>query len=263
MKFLDIDGLQLGVEDRGSGPVLLLVHGFPLDHTMWAGQIADLAESARVIAPDLRGFGESDVTHGQVTMDRFADDLAALLDALAIREPVTLCGLSMGGYIAFSFWRRHRERLARLILSDTRAPADTDEARQNRLTMADKVLDVGSAVVVRTMLPGLVAPETPEKQPAVVEQLEEMIGRASPHAIAAGQRGMAAREDSSQILSRIEVPVLVICGEHDTISPPSEMRDLARAIPNSHYVEIPAAGHMSPLEDPAAFNAAVRDFLTQ
>jgi pimeloyl-ACP methyl ester carboxylesterase len=258
---IDIGDVQLAVKDRGDGPALLLVHGFPLDHRMWEEQIDVLSDVARVIAPDLRGFGSSGVTPGTVTMGQFADDLAALLDVLQIDEPITLCGLSMGGYIALAFWRRHRDRLARLILCDTRAGADTDQVRQGRLAMAEQVLASGSSIVVGAMLPRLLAEATTQRRPAVIERLAEMIGQMHPEAIAAAQRGMAAREDSIAILGQIDVPTLVVCGQHDAVSPPAEMQAMAAAMRDARFVEIPDAGHMSPMENPAAVNAAVRDFL--
>ncbi len=119
MNRINLEDITLNVIERGSGPPLLLVHGFPLDHQMWRGQIDELAEDFRVIAPDLRGFGASDATEGTVTMQQFADDLANLLDQLSVQQPVRLCGLSMGGYIAWQFWRRHGDRLSHLILCDT------------------------------------------------------------------------------------------------------------------------------------------------
>jgi 3-oxoadipate enol-lactonase len=258
---IDIGNVKLAVEDRGEGPVLLLVHGFPLDHTMWDEQISALSDTARVIGPDLRGFGGSDVTAGTATMDQFADDLAALLDVLAIREPITLCGLSMGGYVAFAFWQRHAHRLAKLILCDTRAEADSDEVRQNRLAVAEQVIQSGTSVLVGAMLPRLLAESTGERAPEVAGRIAQMIRRMSPDGIAAAQRGMAAREDATPILGQIAVPTLVVCGRHDTISPPAEMQAMAQTLPHAAYCEIPDAGHMSPMENPAAVNAAIRDFL--
>src|SRR5689334_15957289 len=138
--FIDLPTCRLNVLDQGAGPVLLFVHGFPLNHSMWREQVAALGDGHRIIAPDLRGFGQSTGAGETITMAQLADDLAALLDALNIVEPITLCGLSMGGYVAFEFWRRHTSRLARLILCDTQAGADTPEAARGRLELAAKVL---------------------------------------------------------------------------------------------------------------------------
>ena len=263
MRRTSIGDVALNVEERGVGAPLLLVHGFPLDHTMWRGQIDVLATQCRVIAPDLRGFGQSDVTPGTVTMERFADDLAALLDALRITEPITFCGMSMGGYIGWQFAARHRRRLAKLVLCDTRAVADTADAAAGRLKTADKVLAEGAQVVADGMLPKLFAPSAIERNADYVSVTREVIQRTNPEGIAAALRGMAERPDFSSRLNAIDVPVLVLCGELDAISPPAEMRQIAAAIPGAQYAEIPAAGHMAVLENPAVANAKIADFLAK
>ena len=147
MPVVTIGDVRLNYSEKGRGKPLLLVHGFPLDHTMWARQLDALSSSHRVIAPDLRGFGASSVTAGTVTMAQYADDLAGLLGALGIDEPVIFCGLSMGGYVAWQFALRHRPKLAKLILCDTRAVADSPEAAAGRQKTAEKVLADGASVV--------------------------------------------------------------------------------------------------------------------
>lgn len=260
-KRVPLDDVTLAVADRGAGRPLLLVHGFPLDHTMWRGQLEDLSSDYRVLAPDLRGFGRSTGTAAVTTMEQFADDLARLLDALGVSEPVALCGLSMGGYIAWEFWRRHRARLAALILCDTRASADAPDAVQNRLRTADRVLAEGVGFLAETMLGRLFAPVTCERQPLVVAALRQVLLAAAPPAVAAASRGMAQRPDSRSILEAIDVPTLAICGVDDAISPVAEMRGMASRIRGARFVEILDAGHMSPVENPRAVNAAMRGFL--
>ena len=164
-------------------------------------------------------------------MDQFADDLAAWLDVLAIREAVVVCGLSMGGYIAFQFWRKFAARLRGLILCDTRAIADTPEAAAGRRSMAERVLREGPAPLVETMLPKLLAETTLRQRPELVERLRGMIGAGNPQGAAAAARGMAERPDMTASLARIRCPTLVVAGQHDAISPPAEMRNLAAAIP--------------------------------
>lgn len=253
--------VELNVADRGRGPVIVLVHGFPLDHTMWQGQIDELAGSFRVLAPDLRGFGASDpVDADAILMEQFADDLAALLDALAIEEPITFCALSMGGYIAWQFWRRHAARLGRLILCDTRAVADTPEARQSRLETARRVLEHGTAIVADAMLPKLFAEATARRKPELVEAMRQVMFNTAPATVAAALRGMAARTDATSWLGEIRVPTLVVCGRHDVISPAAEMRGIAASIPGARFVEIADVGHMSPLESPESVNDAIVDF---
>jgi pimeloyl-ACP methyl ester carboxylesterase len=262
MKRISIGPIDLNIVDRGTGSPLLLVHGFPLDHTMWNAQIEALSASHRVIAPDLRGFGQSGTAGDEVTtMPQFADDMAALLDALQIDEPVTFCGLSMGGYIAWDFLRRHRQRLAALILCDTRAAADSEEAARGRRMMAAGVLAEGVQAVPDAMLPKLLAPLTLQETPAVAESLRRTILATSPTSIAAAQRGMAEREDSTSLLGTIDLPTLVIVGEHDAISTVREMRRVADEIPGARFAVVPDAGHLSPLENPAVVSAAIEGFL--
>ncbi len=261
MRTAIVNQVSLAYIDSGQGLPLMLVHGFPLDHTIWGGQIESLSRQCRVIALDLRGFGRSDVTQGKVTMRQMADDLAALLDVLQIQERVVLCGLSMGGYIAFEFLRAYADRLRGLILCDTRATADAPEAAAARLQMADRVLREGPAPLVESMIPRLFSPVTVERHPHVVETIRWVMMRNDRRGIAAAARGMAERADSTDLLPQIRCPALVICGKDDALSPPEQMSAMARAIPNAIYVEIPDAGHLCPMERPAEVNAAIGHFL--
>jgi 3-oxoadipate enol-lactonase len=261
MPLINLGDITLNVVERGSGPVLLLVHGFPLDHQMWRHQLDGFASEYRVIAPDLRGFGQSIVTPGVVTMQRFANDLAALLNELEVREPITLCGLSMGGYIAWQFAKLHRQRLGKLVLCDTRAAADTAEAAKARLDNAQKVLAEGPQAIVDGMVARLFAQQTITEQPDLVKAQREIMLGTKPEAIAAALRGLAEREDFSGRLAEFDVPTLVICGEHDAIIPPEEMQSIATGLPKGTFALIAEAGHMAPLEQPAAVNQALRAFL--
>ena len=260
MQRISIGDVHLNVVEQGQGHPLLLVHGFPLDHSMWQQQLEVLAHRYRVIAPDLRGFGLSDVTPGTVTMEQYADDLAALLDALKITEPITFCGLSMGGYVAWQFVARHPQRLQRLIVADTRAIADSQEAAEGRRKSADKVLQEGPGIVADTMLPKLFH-KVAGAEPTYVQQTKGVMLSTKPEGIAAALRGMAARPDVTGQLGQIGVPTLVICGQHDAISPAAEMQQIAAAIPGAKYVEIAGAGHMSPLEKPAEVSEAITKFI--
>lgn len=251
---VDVAGRTMNVVDRGRGPVVLLVHGFPLDHRMWSAQCEALEGRYRVVAPDLRGFGGTPATPGTITTDQFADDLADLLDALGVREPICYCGLSMGGYIGWSFVRRHRRRLAALVLCDTRSAADTPEVARGRLQLASTVLSRGSDELVDAMIPRLVDGATPGRQPEVIAALTSMIRTADPEGIAAALRGMAGRVAADDLLSTIDVPTLALVGASDAITPPAEMRALAAAITGARLVEVPQAGHMAPLENPAVTN---------
>ncbi len=269
MKTAQISTGELAYLDQGAGQPVLLVHGFPLDHTMWDAQIAALCPHARVIAPDLRGFGQSPLgpvdTQDGITMERYADDLAELLDAIQIGadQPIVFAGLSMGGYIAWQFVRKYAARLRGLVLLDTRSLADTEEARAGRIKMAEKVVEWGSARVAEMMGPKLAALSTHEHKPKVIADLRRVVSNTAPAAIAAAQRGLAARPDMTGFLPKISVPTLVIVGDQDAISPPAEMKAIADAIPNAHYVVIPNSGHMTTMENPDAVNEAMLGFITQ
>lgn len=261
MQRATVGNIELAYIDRGSGPVLLLVHGFPLDHSMWSEQIEALSVGHRVIAPDLRGFGQSESQDDKTTMQHFANDLAGLHDALRISEPVTLCGLSMGGYVAWQFWKHHRDRLTSLILCDTRAACDTPEGALGRLALAKTVLAEGALPVADSMLPKLFAPRNLDSDPPYVASTKQVMESTRPTTIAATLRGMAERPDMTAELPNIELPALLLCGEHDVITPADEMRDVAKAMPDAMFRVIYGAGHMSPLERPERVNRLILEFL--
>jgi pimeloyl-ACP methyl ester carboxylesterase len=245
------------------GYPLLLVHGFPLDHSQWQPQIDYFADHCRVIAPDLRGFGASDVRAGAVTMEQMADDLHNLLNALAIHEKVIFCGLSLGGYVGWQFWRKYRERVLAMILCDTRSAADTADGAAGRRQLAAKVLAEGSTVAAEAMIPKLFASETRQQQPELVDRVRQMMAANPPAGLAAALEGMAIRPDAQQILSTIDVPTLVIVGEHDAIATVDEMRGMADAIPDAGWVVVPHAGHLAPLENPTVVNDAIAEFIAR
>ncbi len=261
MKSVRIGQTELKVIQRGQGPVLLLVHAFPLDHSMWSAQIERFSNHWQVIAPDLRGCGASDVTTGTVTTEQMADDCAAILDALGINEPVVFCGLSMGGYIAWQFARKYAQRLRALVLCDTRAKADTPEARASRMKMLDHVMRAGTTYVAEAMIPRLFGADTPARLPGAVEFVRERILLAPPEGVAAALRGIADRPDMSGLLAEIRVPTLLIVGEQDVITTPDEMREVAQGIAGAELVVISGAGHLTALEAPVEFNSALARFL--
>jgi pimeloyl-ACP methyl ester carboxylesterase len=256
---------------RGSGPPLLLVHAFPLDGRMWAPQLEALAGHLQVVVPDLRGFGAAgeqvtDPVQARLApggwLDLLADDLARLLDQLGL-ERVTLAGLSLGGYVAFAFLRRHRARLAALALIATKAPADGAEAAKARLEMADRVLAEGVGFVPEVMLPRLLGQTSLRSRPDVVEQVTRLILEQQPAAIAAAQRGMAARPDSTGLLGGISVPTLVVVGAEDQVTPPDESRAMAAAIPDGRLAVIDQAGHLVCLEQADRLNQLVYRFVSE
>ena len=252
---------EMSVLDEGAGSPLLFVHGFPLDHSMWQHQRQHFLRSHRCIVPDLRGFGQSQFVADEITMRQLADDLAQMLRALSIDQPLTFCGLSMGGYVAWQFWRHHGSLLGKLILCDTKAAADSEEMARGRRLMAQQVLQEGSEVACRSMSPKLVAGTTSESQPSLVASLADTIRNTPPQTIAAIQRGMAIRCDMTPFLASVQQPTLVVCGDQDVITPVGEMRAMAEAMPAATFAEIPNAGHLAPLENPLAVNSAIEEFL--
>jgi pimeloyl-ACP methyl ester carboxylesterase len=263
MQHVAVSNGTIGVLAQGKGPPILFVHGFPLSHAMWQSQIDVFGRDHRVIAPDLRGFGESNSTSGTVTMEAFADDLHGVLHGVFVDQPIVLCGLSMGGYVAWQFFRKYRAQLKALILCDTRAAGDTPAAVAGRQKLAEEILTHGSQAALDAMLPRLFAPKTADRHPERVSDVRSMILRNAPAGLAAALHGMAERPDCTQMLSQIDVPTLLICGQDDQITPVAEMRGIAEGIRGAQFVEIPDAGHMAPLENPEAVNAAINQFLQE
>lgn len=261
MPLVPISDIHLQVCVEGSGPPLVLLHGFPLDHTMWRRQIDYFSATRTVIAPDLRGLGRSDGATGTSTMERFADDVAELLDELSVNEPACVAGLSMGGCVAFQVLRRHPHRVASLVLVDCRAARDAPDVYQKRYETADRVMREGTAFLADMMLDRLYAPITSRQQPALIAATREVITSSPRGGTAAAARGLAERPDVTDWLSEIRVPTLVIVGAHDIISPPDEMRGIAGKIPGARFVCLDDAGHMSPEEQPSRFNAELESFL--
>lgn len=250
---------EIAYEGSGTGLPVLFVHGFPHDRTLWAPQIGALVDRCRCIAPDLRGFGES-TTAGPHSMDQYADDLAALLDETGIDQAV-VCGLSMGGYIAFALWRRHRARVRALVLSDTRAGADDETGRRKREELIELARGSGSAAVAAALMPGMVGKTTRERSPAVVDALYGMLERAPVEGIVGGAQAMRDRPDSTPLLASIDVPTLIVVGDEDVLTPPSEARAMRERIAGSRLEIIAGAGHVSNIERPAAFTHVLSEFL--
>lgn len=259
---ISVPGATLNVATQGDGPDLLFVHGFPFDHRMWTSVADHLAMSHRVIAPDMRGFGASSATEGVVSMEQMADDLFAVLHALDIREPLVLCGLSMGGYVAMQFVKKYADRLRGLILCDTRTGADPPEVKRSRETLADSITDEDVETLADAMIPKLFSRQSIETSAACVESVRTMIMAQTSTGIAAAARGMALRDDTTELLRTVPCPSLVVVGEEDLPSPPYEMQGIADKLHDATFVEIEGAGHMTPLEKPDVFNTAIETFLT-
>lgn len=249
----------VGLDDAGSGVPVVWLHGFPHDRTVWAPQLASPAPGFRYLAPDLPGFGES-VQLPDPSLDTWADWIATLLDTLSIDRAV-IAGLSMGGYLAFAFWRRHPERVLALVLADTRAGADSDEARAKRRETQSLVLAEGSGAIADLMIPGMAGKTTRAERPAAVATIHAVMRRASVAGIVDGLQALMDRDDSTPTLATIAVPTLVICGEEDVLTPVADSRLIAAGIAGSRLALIPGAGHVSNIAAPEAFNALLSDFL--
>ncbi|MBN9392530.1 MAG: alpha/beta hydrolase [Chloroflexi bacterium] len=258
-----INGVELFWEEAGSGDdVLLMLHGFPLDHTMWLDQMAHFSKLGwRVIAPDQRGYGQSshDPTEDN-TMDLLAQDAAALLDYLGVKKAVVM-GLSMGGYVTFAFYRQFPEKVRALILANTKAEPDAPVARENRYKLREVVRQQGSTAARDVMLPAMFSPELHQSGGTLLDNLEAIMVRTRPTAIISTLPGLAERRDVVPDLPGIGVPTLVIHGELDQLMPVENARRMAQANPQARFVGVPGAGHMSNLENSAFFNRAVEEFL--
>ncbi|MCC6909282.1 MAG: alpha/beta fold hydrolase [Phycisphaerales bacterium] len=257
--YLTREGLKLHYEVTGPdlGPPVLLIHGFPFSGEMWQPMIERLEGELRLINPDLRGLGGSEAG-AEATMATYVDDCVALLDHLGESRPVTVMGLSMGGYIAFEFFRRARKRIKALILADTRGTPDSAEAAKGRHATADKVRANGSRIVAEGMIgkvfAGSVAPELRDKW-------FDVMSRSDPKGVAAALGAMASRPDSTPTYAQIDVPTLIIVGEEDSITPPEDSRIMHEAIRDSRLVIVPRAGHLAPTEQPGPVADAVRAFV--
>lgn len=251
--------VTLAADVRGDGPPLVLVHGFPLDRTIWRHQVATLSGWRRV-APDLRGFGFSDAPESGYSLCTYADDLALLLDRLKAPRAV-FAGLSMGGYILFEMMRRHRERVAGLILCDTKAEADSAEARKGRDEMIVLARERGADAVADRMVSRVLGRTTQRTQPQLVSQVRDIMTRSTVAGIVGALEAIRDRPDSRELLPTVEVPVLVIVGEEDELTPPSAARAMMEAIPSAAMTVIPGAGHLSPLEAPTAVSRVMAEFL--
>jgi 3-oxoadipate enol-lactonase len=257
---MPIDDIQMAYDDSGSGPPVILLHGYPFNRSMWREQVAALRANYRVITPDLRGHGDSDGSAGPATMNTMARDVGLLMDGLDISRAI-IGGLSMGGYVVLAFYRLFPQRVRSLILADTRAQADTEEAKQIRAQQAEKVIAEGMAGIVDSMLPKLLAPETVSKRPEVVKRIRDMMLRTKPEGAAAALMGMATRDDQAEHLSRIISPTLILVGREDAITPLQDAELMRQEIGGSRLEVIENAGHVSNIEQPERFNEPLTDFL--
>ena len=249
---------QLSYEIAGDGPDVVLLHPFPLNRHFWDPIIPNLSTRYRVIVPDLRAHGDSELGEGPVTMQKLADDLAGLCREERITKAFFV-GVSIGGYLLFEFWRRYRDHVAALVLANTRPGAETPEGKANRLQLADRVVREGTDSFIEEMLSKLLSQTTRTNRPDIADAARKMMQGMSAEDVAGVQRGMAERPDSVATLSTINVPTLLIAGEEDSI-PLSEFELMRQQIPGSRLQVIPQAGHYAALEKPSEFGALLRTF---
>jgi pimeloyl-ACP methyl ester carboxylesterase len=244
----------------GEGSPVFLLHPFPVNHEFWLPMAQALSTRYRVILPDLRGHGGSGVGEGPATMEKHAADIARVMDDVGIgRAP--LVGCSIGGYALFEFWRRHRGRVTALGLFNTKAPADSAEARAGRLQAANDVVERGTEPFFESMVPRLLGKSTRELRPDLVEGALRMMRKMSPEDVAQVQRGMAARPDSVDILKTINVPTVLVTGDEDILTGLNEAELMRQHISSSQLRVIPKAGHYSPWEQPEEAGKLLRQFL--
>jgi pimeloyl-ACP methyl ester carboxylesterase len=260
------DDVDLFYEVRGQGPDVVLLHPYPSDHGYWLPMAQHLESRFRLVLPDLRGLGRSGVGDGAAsaanptTMAKLASDVLRLCDELKIGR-AAFVGCSVGGYALFEFCRRCRERVKAVVLMDTRAGVDSDEASAGRLRNAEEILQKGPEWAIEQILPKLLAPVTMSSRLDVVERAKQTMQHATAAGMAAMQRGMAERADSTLTLAEIDVPTLVLGGEDDAPSPVSELEKLARGIRGAELKIVRRAGHFAAFEQPEEVGRLVREFL--
>ena len=254
-----INGINLFYTDQGKGVPLVFIHAFPLSSAMWEPQIKQFSQNYRVVAMDLRGHGESDASLWHFTLDDYAEDIHALLTHLNIKQAIFI-GLSMGGYTLFSLYRKFPEFVNAMVLADTRAQADSEEAKAGRFAMVQTAYQYGPEAIAEMMMPKILAPCTIEHRKDIVDRIRNIILKNQASGIMVDLMAMAQRPDSTTLLSQVSCPTLIIVGDQDVATPPAEAHYMQDRIPNSKLVTIPQAGHMSNLEQPEAFNRALSEF---
>lgn len=259
--YTTINGRIVGYDESGSGTPLVLIHGYPLNRMMWEAQWEGLTQAARVFAPDLRGFGESEMIDTPAQISTYADDVHEFLEAMGIQERAVICGLSMGGYIALAYLRQYPQLVAGLVLANTKATADSAEGKAGRDKNIALAQEKGADAIAEGMLPKLLAPTTYTSKTELVEQVQRIMASATVQGIVGALGAMRDRPDSLDTLAGFAKPTLIIAGADDQLMPLAEQEKMNQAARNSTLVVIPDAGHLSPMEQPDVFNRALEKFL--
>lgn len=257
--------MKLGYESRGDesgASPLVFLHAFPLTSAMWDHQLKHFARERRVLTLDLRGYGKSVDTDGSLfDVAQYARDVRETLTGLGITRAI-FTGCSMGGYVIFELWRQEPGLFSGMVLADTRAEADNEEARAKRQKQTEQIQQQGAGFMPEFVVENLLSPYTRSHRPKVVAEVKQLVGQASPGTIVSTLRMLASRPDSGPTLATIDVPCLVAVGEDDQVTPRELSERLVRDIPNAELHIIPQAGHLSPLENPDEFNRTLDEFLT-
>lgn len=251
---------EIVYEVVGDGPPVVLLHPFPVDHEFWLPATQALTSRYRVILPDLRGHGESGIGEGPAAMEKHASDFARVMDDAGLGR-AAMVGVSIGGYALFEFWRRYRGRAAALVLMNTKATADTIDARNARLQTAGDVLERGTEAFIEGLLPKLLGKTTRQARPDLVEDARKMMQKMSPEDVSLTQRGMAARPDSIETLKTINVPTLIVAADEDTLTPVADAEVMRQHISGSQLQLIAKAGHYAAFERPQEAGRILRQFL--
>jgi len=253
-------GRVVGYDERGQGLPLVFIHGYPLNRMIWEAQWENLSDIAHIIAPDLRGFGQSEMVDGTTEISTYADDVREFLRAMGIDGRAVIAGLSMGGYVALSYLRRYPENVAGLILSNSKATPDSIEGKAGRDKNIALAKEKGVAAIVDAMLPKMLSPKTFASKDELVQQVKEIMMSSTVPGIIGALEAMRDRPDSTGTLLEFSAPTLIIAGADDQLMPMAEQDIMKQAARNSTLVVVPEAGHLTPLEQPEEFNHAVREF---
>lgn len=255
-----VGGLSVLLEGNRKDRTIIFLHGFPYDHTMWNAQIAALSENFYCIAYDMRGLGDSSVGDGQFTMELFVDDLEMLINELRVEKPI-ICAFSMGGYIALRALERMEEKFSAVILCDTVSNADNDEAKLVRSDAIRHINAQGTSSFSKIFISKCFSDTYKKEHKDVVEKRIAKSRKFNSIGIKGNLLAMITRNDTTAYLPLIKIPTLVLCGEHDIITPPKKVQTMAEMIPNAQFILIKNAGHMSVVENPKDCNVAIKSFL--
>jgi len=255
-----INGLSVFLSGSQETKAILFVHGFPFDHHMWDVQIDELSKNHFCVTYDIRGLGESAVGDGQFTMESFVDDLEKILEDLKLDKPI-LCGLSMGGYISLRAAERMRDKFSALILCDTKSAADDNEGKVKRAAAIQQINSGGFENFIESFVLNCFGEKFVNENNAEYRKVVDRSKKNNPLGVKGCLLAMAGRTDTTEKLSGINIPALIICGSEDKLSPPNVMKPIAEKIPNSKFVLVENAGHMTPIENPVKLNSVIKDFL--